>query len=316
MRVAIFIVFAILCRGQAEEVIERAQALANSGNLREAEQELIGLLSRPEAAAYDVVVTATAYADLATVYHDMGRVMQAEHAYEKARSLLGEHSTDAMRRILWFRITSNLASMYMESGQTGKAERLVEVLLKRDVPEGEDAGRFKGTQASLLMVRGRHKDAEKLFLSLLEHWRQHGNAKEMAVVLNNLGVLAIRRGDPRTAAVKLGQSLEMWNKAVGANHPAVLSASANYGYALLLAGRKEQAAALIEKSLAVARTVHGEGTPITAHLATLWAEALRATGRGKEASRAKAEAERMSSALSASDPSRHTVDVLDLVRQR
>ena len=316
MRVAIAFAFAILCHGQAEDSIARARELVNAGNLSEAAQELTALLNRPEAATYGPILTATAYSNLGTVLHDMGRPLDAERAYRKACDLLDPLVSDQVGRVLWFRTKNNLASMYLETDQPGKAERIIESLREFDIPEGEDRNRFRGTQASLLMVRGRGRDAEKLFESVLEYWQQHGNMVESAVVLNNLGVLALRRGEARTGLVKLGQALDVWKKAIGPNHPAVLSAAANYGYALLQAGRKDQAADVIESSLAVSRKVHGEATPITAHLTALYAAALRATGRDKEASRMKAEADRMSSALSATDPARHTVDVLDLVPKR
>ena len=315
MRVPAFFLFTILCLGQTpEECIKRAQQFYNSGDLRGAETELSALLSRPEAATSGCIANATAYSNLATVYQDMGRALDAERMYEKARDLLSPHLTDPVSRVLWFRTTGNLAAMYMETDQTGKAERLVKILSTFDMPKGEDTARFRGTQASLLMVRGREREAEEQFKTLLEYWREQKNYKECAVVLNNLGVLAIRRGDWRLSAERLHDSLWLWKRAMGAEHPAVLTASANYGYVLMQSGLKQEAAEFLEAALAAARKVHGEATPITAHLAELCSQAMRSTGRTKEAKSLKAEAERMSSALAA-QPGKHVVDVLDLVKR-
>ena len=315
MRVPICFLFTILCLGQTpEQSIKQAQELYNAGDLHGSARELTSLLSKPEAATYGSIATATAYSNLATVFQDMGRILEAERAYEKARDLLAPHLTDPMTRVLWFRTTTNLASMYMEAQQPGPAERLLKVLETFEMPDGEDRARFKGTTASLLMVRGREREAEKLFIDLLAYWREHNHGKEAAVVLNNLGVISMRRGEWRTATLRLSESLQLWKQTMGENHPAVLTAYANYGYVLLQAGRKQQATELLEKAFADARRLHGDSNPITAHLADLCALALRASGRTKEAKALKAEADRMTAAL-APEPRNHVVDVLDFVKK-
>lgn len=319
MRTAALILFSTLSVGQTltpEDTILKAQELYTSGKLAEAAQQLTNLMHGPEAASYTDVQAATAYSNLATVYQDMGRIMDAERAYQRARDLIADQVNDPVCLVLWFRTSNNLASMYMETEQTGKAQRLVDTLLKTEIPYGEDVVRFRGTQASLLMVRGHDRDAEKLFKELLEYWQQTRNAKESAVLLNNLGVLAIRRGDWDTAARYLSQSVDFWKQAVGQEHPAVLTSLANYGYVLLMAGHKQQAAEVLESAFTTARRLQGQSTPVIAQLALLYSQALEATGRREQAKSLKAEARRMSSALSAIDPTRHTVDILDLSRKR
>lgn len=319
MRIAALILFTTLSVGQTltpEDTILKAQELYTAGMLAEAAQELTTLMRSPEAANYTDVQAATAYSNLATVYQDMGRIMDAERAYQRARDLLAERVNDPVCLVLWFRTSNNLASMYMETEQIGKAQRLVDTLVKTELPYGEDVVRFRGSQASLLMVRGRDRDAEKLFNELLEYWQQTKNAKESAVLLNNLGVLAIRRSDWSTAAQRMSQSLDLMEQAVGKEHPAVLTTRANYGYVLLMAGRKQEAAVVLESAFATARRLQGDSTPVKAQLALLYSQALEATGRREEAKSLKAEARRMSSALTATDPTRHTVDILDLSRKR
>jgi tetratricopeptide (TPR) repeat protein len=316
MRVPIVLLFTILCLGQTpEESIEKAQQLYNSGDLRDAANELLALLGRSEAVEFGGIANAIAYSQLATVYQDMGRTLDAESMYEKACDLLSPHLADPRSRVLWFLTTSNLATMHLESGQTVKAERLVRMLSTFDMPEGEHTVRFRGTQASLLMVRGRERDAELQFLALLEYWRGQNNDKESAELLNNLGVIAMRRGDWRTAAARLDDSLRLWKRGMGDRHPGVHTASANYGYVLMQAGRNKEAAVFLENALAVARSVQGEATPITPHLLELCAQALRAVGRTREAKSLQTEADRMTSAVTTTDPGRHTVHVSDLVRK-
>lgn len=318
MRIAALILFSTLSVGQTltpEDTILKAQELYTAGKLAEAAQELTNLIRSPEAVNYTDVQSATAYSNLATVYQDTGRIMDAERAYQRARDLLADQVSDPVCLVLWFRTSNNLASMYMETEQIGKAQRLVDTLLKTEIPYGEDVVRFRGTQASLLMVRGRDRDAEELFKELLEYWQRTRNAKESAVLLNNLGVLAIRRGDWGSAARYLSQSVDLWKQAVGEEHPAVLTSLANYGYVLLMGGRKQQAAEVLESAFTTARRLQGQSTPVIAQLALLYSQALEVTGRREEAKSLKAEARRMSSALTATDPARHTVDILDLSRK-
>jgi tetratricopeptide (TPR) repeat protein len=314
MRFILLLLCAVPVIGRAQDatqVLTNTQALQDAGHLREAAQELTELLAKPESKALSRTLIATIWGNLATVYHDMGETKKAERAYGKARELLANSSGD---RTMWFRTTASLAALYLETSQTGKAERLIESMRGIEPPEGEDAARFNGTVASLHMVRGRRAEAQQLYESVLAYWRQTRSVKEMAIVLNNLAVLALEQGDPATGAARLAEALELLRQGIGDSHPAVLKATANYGNALLASKQDQKAVEVLEQALTISRQANH--TVVTAHLAALYSQALRATGRKEEAKRMKDEADRMQSALSASHPGRHTVDVLDLVPKR
>ena len=314
MRIPIYFMFAIALLGETprpEDSVFRAQQLYNAGDIQAAQRELLTLVSRSDAAPYTL---ATAWSNLGVIYQDMAKAAESERAYVKARTLLENNPVPPEGRDLWLRTVNNLASMYLETGQPGKAERIIETLARQQVPDGDDGARIKGTIASMHMVRERHREAEEMFLALLKYWDKRGMAKESAVILNNLGVLALRRDDWRTAVARLKRSLECWKEALGTDHPTALTASANYGYALLMNGQRGAAEEVLERTYAVAKSSHEDATPLITHIAALYSVALDANGRKKEARRMKDESERMSSAWGPTDPARHTVDIRDLKR--
>jgi tetratricopeptide (TPR) repeat protein len=316
MRTAVYIVFAVLAAGQdrtPQQSILRAQELFNRGEMRAGEQELLKVISGIGSLAPELL--STAWSNLGIIYQDMSRTADAERAYEKAQTLLTDSKAPEVR-VLSMRNINNLASLYLESGQLGKAERMIQLLKSLDVPDAEDAARIEGTVASYDMARGRDRQAEERFIRLLDFWHKKGRAREQAVILNNLGVLALNRSDAGSAASRLRRSLELWNEALGEGHPMSLTARSNYGCALLRLGRGDEASRVLESALHSSQGSFGESSPITAHISAAYSLALGATGRKKEAKRMKADADRISSTLAKTDPARHTVDVRDLANGR
>jgi tetratricopeptide (TPR) repeat protein len=317
MRIAmLFVCAALLCGKPADphEGISRARKLYIAGEIRQAEQELQAVVAGAGPDASGKLVAATAWQSLGILYQDTGKVSAAEAAYEKAIAL--SDRTISEGEALRLRALNSLASLYLETERIGEAERTIRLAVAVEPKEPSDAAQLEGMLASLDMVRGRNRDAEQRFLRILGFWEHSGNVREQAVVLNNLGVLALKRNDAVTAASRLGRSVELWQRAAGEDHPISLTARSNHGYALLKSGQSRKAVELLEASLPVARKWYGDDAAVTANLATVLAEALAASGRKYEARRMKAEAERMSSGWAARDPARHTVDIRDLPRGR
>jgi tetratricopeptide (TPR) repeat protein len=312
MRFAIYVLFAALIPAQTLTETPAPADLHKVDDLRSLERQLLELLADADALKNDPLRNAMANSNLGVIYQDLGEHRKSERYYIRARALLESQQSSPEQQTLWARTVSNLASLYVEMGQTGKAERLLDALRKANLPEGDDTARMRGTVAGLYLVRGRARQAEELYLSLLKYWEQKPNYRDAAVVLNNLGVLAFQRNDPRTAVGRFRQAVEYWRRAASEDHPSSITARANYGSALLATGDRTQALEVLKTALTQAKAWHGDTAAITGQITALYAEALEASGEKKEARRKREEAKSIVSALAASDPAAHTVDILDL----
>lgn len=295
--------------------ISRADELYRAGNFHGAEQVLTQVLSRSELSRYHPHDVALAHGNLGAFYQDLSKPAEAERQYRKAQAILRPEKDTAAGGVLWHRIALNLASLYLESGQYGKAEHIVNGLKEQDLPGSDDSVRLRGAVASVYMARGNYAEAERVFLSVLDWWEKRSDPGQMAAVLNNLGVLAMERGDTAAAESRLSRGMQLWQAAAGANNPAVLRTMANYSALLLSTGRAIAARDLLERALQTAKAFHKHDTPVTAEIALLYSMALDKTGSRKEARRLRSEAQRASVALAAADPAAHTVNILDLTRR-
>ena len=303
MRFAIALTCITALAGQtpsAEEQLAKTQQLYIAGDLVKAEKILLSLvpLATPTS-----TWAATAFSNLGVLCHEMGRITEAEHWHMKAKS----HA--AVDGPMYAQVLNSLASLYLETGRPGEAERIIGELEKRPL-EGHLKARLNSNLGALYMVRGRRRDAEKVFLTVLDWWEKNGFVRDAAVVLNNLGLLAMERKDLPTALTRLQRSHDLWLQHAGAYHYSFLRTVANYGAVLLASGRIPEAERMLARARTLAEESHGAEHEITAGISIVYADALAATGRKQEAKRIRTDAMRVGSAL------RQTVDVLDFAAER
>lgn len=305
MRHLILLSFAAVISGapqEPDEVINEARRLHNSGDLETARRLLDNLIRDVKSKPHWLP---RAYADLGVVCHDQGLWKDAVHWHLKARKIVAPNSS------LHMQILNNLTSVYLESGQYGKAERLMDEMKKGQWPEGELGARMKGSIASLNMARGNNSVAEEVFLELVVYWEKAGKNREVAVILNNLGVLALDRKDVETSLAHLRRAMELWKQELGRDHVMYVQTMANYGGALLTAGQTAEAEEVLAKALAITEKFHGPDSRLTLQISAIYAEALKANGHKKEAKVVRQRVEQAGSSLVP-----QTVDVLDLKYRR
>lgn len=291
----------------AREAVQKAHSLYQQGRLQEAEK----LLEQHTGSA-DPLAASIALSDLAVIQQDTGRIREAERTYRNALRQIEKIAEKDARQTLKIRTSGNLAGLYLEDNRPGKAERILRAIPMAELPPGEDSARIRGTTASLYMVRGRAREAEEMYLSVLDFWRRAPRRTDAAVVLNNLAVLAMERKDSETALSRLEESLEHWKASGLASHPLTIRTLSNYGWILLERRQAEQAKAALEQAIRIARAWFEADSKVTANLSMLYAQALEATGDRRQAKAIRA------SVLGEQgyDPGKHTVDVLDLRRSR
>lgn len=304
---------AVLCAEPGRfETITRAQHLHKKGDLQAAERLLLTVVQE----STDTVETALAYSDLGLIYRDTGRTIESERALTLARTSLVQRRNEPKLNLAWLRASANLASMYMETGQIGQAERVVNELSEIPVPEGDETIRVQSLVANLQMIRGRSDEAEQIFLKVAEWWTKAEKHGEAASTLNNLAVLAMQRDDVPSALSYIEKAWQFSVAGFGEDHPAVIAVMANYGSVLHRAGKHAAGLEWIERSLKAARRWHGSDARFALQIASMYSVALQASGRKKEARRVRTEVERMSTSLAARDPAVQTIDVLDLADKR
>src|SRR5690349_83469 len=96
-----------------DEQIARAQNHHRRGEMTQAQEILLHLVKNIDGAPPWL---ARAYTDLGVICHEQGRTKEAEGWHLKARPLVEPKS------ILHFQVLNNLASVYFETGQSGKGE--------------------------------------------------------------------------------------------------------------------------------------------------------------------------------------------------
>ena len=305
MRLFILLSFVATLCGQAvtpEARIAHAEKLHAGGDLGSAEKILLGVIDDKRTSP---AWLPRAYMDLGVVCHDQGRLGEAERWYSRSRRLVTPDST------LHMQVLNNLASLHLENGQIGKAERAAAELARLTPPPGELEIRMQSTAAAVHMARGRNREAEQMFITVLAGWEKSGRPRDVAVVLNNLGVLALERKDVRTALTRLQRSWELWQQEIGGDHVMFVHTMANYGAALLASGQTSAAEEHLSRALALATKWYGAEEPLALQISAIYANALTANGRKKEAKDLRAKVARASSALTPK-----TVDVLDFTYGR
>jgi tetratricopeptide (TPR) repeat protein len=308
VRLAILLSFIAALAGQTltpDAQVSRAQELHASGDFATATEILSNLIQNVDDAKDPPPWLARAYTNLGVISHDQGRFQEAERWHLKARRIAIPNSTVQLQ------VLNNLASAYLETAQYGKAERIIDEMSKLDIPPGELAIRTEGAIASLHMARGKNDKAEQMFIRLLAEWEKENKPRDAAVVLNNLGVLALERNDVRTAVSRLRRSYELWQREIGGDHVMFVHTIANYGAALLANRQAAAAEEHLSRALSLAEKWHGPEGRITLQVAAIYAEALKANGRKKEA---KSMSDKVARGSSAFRP--HTVDVLDLTQEK
>ncbi len=117
-------------------------------------------------------------------------------------------------------------------------------------------------QGYIARVEGRDEDAERLYraaLRISEGTRAH--SPSTAGILMNLGAARGRRGDSREARALYGRAIELYERALGPDHPKVAEALTNLGSRLREDGDYDQARTLLERALVIERSARRSEHP-------------------------------------------------------
>ncbi|MBZ5601981.1 MAG: tetratricopeptide repeat protein [Acidobacteriia bacterium] len=249
--------------------------------------------------------------NLGSVYDQLGRLRDAESMFQRSLALrrdLAESESQESASTL-----DNLGAVYLKLGLYAKAR---ETLERAAAFEKDDlhAARVWINLAMVDQAEHRWPEAEEMLRKALDvRERELGPAnRDVAVVLNDLGVLLQSRKRPAEAEPLLERALSIWQAALGEMHPWVAAGFHNLGVLFMQLGRTQEAEKRLSKALDIAAAVLPMNHPnLTAYM-TSYAHLLRETGRKGEAKRLEASAARSREAYRRENFLGYTVDAREI----
>jgi tetratricopeptide (TPR) repeat protein len=315
-RLPIVVLVTALCPVHAEEpcrnqVVGSAVRLLGEGAYARAQKLLSAALQDTEQFGVEEPCTATAWNDLGVAYHGLGREYDAErclkHAIRIWRSIGREDDP------VFTRTANNLATVYVDTGHSAKAERtgirFLAARLESMQPNDPQIATLLITVGALDRAQKRYPEAEHCFLRALAVVEKLNpqNIETMAV-LSNLGRLYGAWGRSREAHSYLERALSIGEKTLGPEHPALATLLANLG----TLHEPAEAEGFYKRALSISESTVGTGHPKIAQILNGYAKALRQMKRNTEAQAVERRSRAIRETASREDIRAYSVDVSDL----
>lgn len=176
-----------------------------------------------------------------------GRVAESLHDIREALRLTPAAGRERVT------ILATLAQILHGSGETGEAERTLDLALgAADAAEGESGAlraSIESLRGQILLAAGRPDAARDAYTAALRLFRDAGHAINLASTLNNLGVLEERAGRLSAALAAHEEALAIRSRA--GDRLGVATSRANRGIVLRLLGRFTEARTELRAALGV-----------------------------------------------------------------
>ena len=205
----------------------------------------------------------------------MGRAYRGLGLYESSTPLLqgsleklielhGDENGEAARAKV------DLAYLFIHKGEYDRAEELTREALatfRRLDDDREIAGTINNLVFGFLRARENYDEGEALLREALELQRGlHGEEHlDLAMTMDHLCWILMRKGETDEAAPYCTGSLEMRKKLYGGDHPEIGYSLARFGWVQERRGQFEEALATYEEMLALNQRLYGEAHPEIAY---------------------------------------------------
>jgi tetratricopeptide (TPR) repeat protein len=203
---------------------------------------------------------------LGSVEQDLGEYFEAEDAYLHALDASARTVGDSER----LSILNNLGTLYLDTDQCTKAERVLEQLrqLRPGALESHpsEAATLLDVIGSLEHARNRDSEAERYYARSLQlfHQTQGAVSAGAAAVESNLGFLRLELGQYESAKDLFRQSIHDFEVALGPDGPALIRPLVNLARCENMSGHPNEAEPLARRAVELSRKVFGEAHQITA----------------------------------------------------
>jgi tetratricopeptide (TPR) repeat protein len=296
-----------------EQLLLQAEQLQRQGSFPEAETVLRTALAAAEKLPPKDIRLAVTLLNLGSVCQSLGRPATAGKFYERSlsaweRSLGADHPSLA-------RPLSALLALSVENGFYAKAERLQRRYMTLRAPNDPESSRFLHSIAAVYHARRKYSQAEPLYRQALEEAGTGADpqGKEVALLLNNLGLLYAQTGQDPEATSHLERALAMWERELGSRHPNVIRGLVNLAAFHSSKRRHAEAEPLFRRALATAESVLGAQDPLMGKVLEEYAVLLRKTKRKAEAAPLEKRAKAIRDSHSHETLGRHTIGIADLL---
>jgi tetratricopeptide (TPR) repeat protein len=282
------------------KAIQNAEQLRRRGDSREAYRVLYSVPNGQSGRMGAALVNLRG-----SVLQDLGRLDEAEQHYRRALRMLeaefGPDDRDLVSPL------NDLGGLMMARGRLSEAARLRERSLdlrQRHYPETAPVV-LRGLEnlAAVRLAQKQYAEAERLFERARQGWENRNpGAREAAIALNGLGVLAQCRGQRVQAVTLFRNAISRWR---GDDEPLLLvQIMGNLAAVLAL----DEAVALYSRAVSLVEKHGGAEHPMLAPLLDAQARCLRALHRKREARELALRASRVRKA----NPTGFTVDTAAL----
>jgi tetratricopeptide (TPR) repeat protein len=311
-------VFGIAGAGQVswEELIGRSDELSGQGKFGEAETTLLSALRVAEVFPLPDLRLAETQHRLGTVYRELGRLPEAETWYQRSLSAWKMSEPGLPKPLI------SLASLYLENGFHGKAERLIDPWLsdpefKLDPTDSLSISLLQNF-AALKYSQRRYSEAETLYRRALRAVETAFGPQslEMAYLLNNLGILLAQTKRSKEAGSHLERALAIRESALPPDHTDVARSLNNLAAFYRSIRNYAKAEPLFQRALTIAERNLGSENRLVGTILTQYAQLLRKTKRKEEAKVLETRARAVRQGHTGQDLGRHTVDFRDLVASK
>jgi tetratricopeptide (TPR) repeat protein len=273
----IWLVFAMLSRDPAafQQVV---QCWIDEGRYAQA----LPVLEAARAAYPDRVETLN---QLGGVYNELGRLRDAQNAFEQAREIDRARGGVAAHDLAL--TLNNLGLVYTKLHLLHQAEETIAEAAAIHRQLGDSLGEAQAALNLGSTYRAEHRfdEAEIAYRSALEIRERMLAAgdRNIAIAANNLGVLLtdLKRWDE--AAPMVERALGIWEKTLGASHPMVAAALNNLGVLYLRLGRFDRAEAYLARAVKIGTAILPANHPDLAAYMYSYSIALKKLDRKKEA---------------------------------
>jgi tetratricopeptide (TPR) repeat protein len=295
-----------------EELIRSSAQLCEQGKFAEEETRLLTALKVAQAFPQPDIRVAETQHQLGTVYRELGRLPEAEKWYQRSLSAWNASGSGLPKPLI------SLASLYLENGLDRKAERLIDPWLRDparrlNIPDPASV-RLLHNAAAIQHRKRNYARADTLYRQALAAAENTFGPKdqEVALLLNNLGLLLVDAGRHDEAREYLERSVALWEQALGPDHPDTARAMTNLAALHRSAGAYAPAESLLRQALAAAESRLGPENRLVATILAEYAIVLRKTGRKREAEALRTRAQAIRQEQTPNGLGRHTIDFRDL----
>jgi tetratricopeptide (TPR) repeat protein len=270
----------------------RGRAAKEQGLYRDAEALLKNAVDMGRAAELPKKALLIPLNDLAGAYRHLGKLDQAETAYQEVLQILTD--LDGANAVGYATVLDNLAQVYAMQGKLAQCEKMQKesIVIYGKSPDPR-AKREKAiviaNLAQTYIDQKKYVEAESAFkdaLALLDE--MDPDSPQVAILYDNYSQLYRKQGKPEEAVAMQEKALKLLEKGLGKNHPEVAIALNNIAGTYYDLDRKPEAEQSLKRALEINEKVFGaESRQATNSLSSL-VNFLRKCGKENDAARYEA----------------------------